>query len=82
MAVVIRQEALLLLMAGVFLLEIGSVVLQVGYFKWTGGKRIFLCAPYHWHLHRSGWRETVVVNRFYIITILLVAVALASIKLR
>ncbi len=82
MAVVIRQEALLLLMAGVFLIEIGSVVLQVGYFKWTKGKRIFLCAPYHWHLHRSGWRETVVVNRFYIITILLVAVALASIKLR
>ncbi len=81
-AVVIRQEILLLVSSGIFLLEIGSVVLQVGYFKWTKGRRIFLCAPYHWHLHRSGWRETMVVNRFYIVTILLVAVAIASIKLR
>lgn len=81
-AVVIRQEALCLLMSGVFLLEIGSVVLQVGYFKATKGKRIFLCAPYHWHLHRSGWREQTVVTRFWIVSVLLVAVALASIKLR
>jgi len=86
-AVVIRQEAVLLVMSGVFLLEIGSVVMQVGYFKWTArrtgtGRRIFRCAPYHWHLHQGGWREQTIVARFWIISILLVAVALASLKLR
>jgi len=54
-AVAIRQEYVLLIMSGVFLAEIGSVTLQVGYFNATKGKRIFKCAPYHWHLHRSGW---------------------------
>lgn len=81
-AVVIRQEVLLLIMSGIFLIEIGSVTLQVGYFKWTKGKRIFRCAPYHWHLHRGGWQETKIVARFWIVSILLVAVALASLKLR
>ncbi|HBS28461.1 MAG TPA: phospho-N-acetylmuramoyl-pentapeptide-transferase [Phycisphaerales bacterium] len=81
-AVVIRQEAVALIMSGVFLLEIGSVVLQVGYFKWSKGKRIFRCAPYHWHLHQGGWREQTIVTRFWIVSVLLVAVALASLKLR
>ncbi len=81
-SIVIRQEVLLLLMSGIFLLEIGSVVLQVGYFKMSGGKRIFRCAPYHWHLHRGGWREQTIVARFWIVSVLLVAVALASLKLR
>ncbi len=81
-SIVIRQEALLLLMSGIFLLEIGSVVLQVGYFKMSGGKRVFRCAPYHWHLHRGGWREQTIVARFWIVSVLLVAVALASLKLR
>ncbi len=81
-AIVIRQEVLLLLMSGIFLIEIGSVTLQVGYFKWTKGKRIFRCAPYHWHLHQSGWRETTVVTRFWLITVILVAIALASTKVR
>jgi phospho-N-acetylmuramoyl-pentapeptide-transferase len=66
----------------VFLFEIFSVVLQVGYFKSTGGKRIFKCAPYHHHLHILGWREGQVVARFWIISILLVVTALATIKLR
>ncbi len=81
-AVVIRQEIVLLVMSGVFLIEIASVVLQVGYFKATKGKRIFRCAPYHWHLHRGGWQETKIVARFWIVSMLLVAVALASLKLR
>lgn len=81
-AVVIRQEILLLVMSGVFLVEIGSVVLQVGYFRATGGRRIFRCAPYHWHLHRGGWPETKVVVRLWVVTVLLVAVALGSMKLR
>lgn len=81
-ALVIRQEVLLLLMSGVFLLEIGSVALQVGYFKATKGKRIFKVAPYHHHLHLSGWTEEQVVIRFWIISGLLVVLALASVKVR
>jgi len=81
-AVVIRQEALVLLMSGVLLLEIGSVALQVGYFKATGGKRILRCAPVHWHLHLGGWTEQKIVARLWILSVILVAIALASIKLR
>lgn len=81
-AVVIRQEAVVLLMSGVFLIEIGSVVLQVGYFKATKGKRIFKCAPYHHHLHICGWPEQRVVARFWIISVLLLVVGLASLKVR
>ncbi|MCA9311872.1 MAG: phospho-N-acetylmuramoyl-pentapeptide-transferase, partial [Phycisphaerales bacterium] len=81
-AIVIRQEIAMFIMAGVFLLEIASVVLQVGYFRMTGGKRIFRCAPYHWHLHMGGWQETKIVARLWIATILLVAGALALLKVR
>jgi phospho-N-acetylmuramoyl-pentapeptide-transferase len=63
-------------------MEIASVVLQVGYFKATKGKRIFKCAPYHHHLHLSGWTESQVVSRAWIVSILLVVAALASVKLR
>lgn len=81
-AVVIRQEFAVLLMCGVFLAEIGSVVMQVGYFKASGGKRIFRCAPYHHHLHLGGWQEQQVVARMWIVSILLVVFALATLKLR
>jgi len=86
-AVVIRQEAVILIMAGVFLLEIGSVALQVGYFKYSArrygqGRRIFRCAPFHWHLHMSGWAEQKIVARLWIVTVVLCALALATIKLR
>ncbi len=85
-ALVTRQEVVVLLMCGVFLLEIASVVLQVGYFKWTKrsgqGKRIFLCAPFHHHLHLSGLAEPKVVVRLWIVGVLLLVLALASIKLR
>jgi phospho-N-acetylmuramoyl-pentapeptide-transferase len=81
-ATVIRQEVVVLFMCAVFLLEIGSVVLQVGWFKATKGKRIFKCAPYHHHLHLSGWREQQVVARFWIVTVLLIVLALASLKAR
>jgi phospho-N-acetylmuramoyl-pentapeptide-transferase len=81
-ALVIRQEVLLLLMSAVFLVEIGSVVLQVAYFKLSKGKRIFRCAPFHHHLHLGGWQEQQVVVRFWIISLLLVIVALAMVKLR
>jgi phospho-N-acetylmuramoyl-pentapeptide-transferase len=81
-ALVTRQEVLLLLMSVVFLVEIGSVTLQVGYFKLSGGKRIFRVAPYHHHLHLGGWTEQQVVVRFWIVSVLMVVVALASIKMR
>jgi phospho-N-acetylmuramoyl-pentapeptide-transferase len=81
-AVAIRQELLLLLIAGIFYLELASVMLQVGYFKWTGGRRIFRCAPIHHHFHLGGWSESQVVVRFWLITAILGAIALASIKVR
>ncbi len=86
-AIVIRQEFVVLLMCGVFLFEILSVVLQVGWFKYTRiktgtGRRIFRIAPYHHHLHQGGWAENQVVVRLWLITILLVVVAMASLKLR
>ncbi len=81
-AVAVRQEVVVLFMCGVFLMEIASVVLQVGYFKATGGKRIFKCAPYHHHLHLLGWTEQQVVSRLWIVGVLLVVLGLASIKLR
>lgn len=85
---VTRQEAVVLLMCGVFVLEIASVVLQVGYYKATrrlsrgGPRRIFRCAPYHHHLHLGGLAEPKVVARMWIAGVLLVVLALASIKLR
>jgi phospho-N-acetylmuramoyl-pentapeptide-transferase len=86
-AVMTRQEFVVLLMCGVFLMEIGSVVLQVGWFKYTRiktgtGRRIFRIAPYHHHLHQGGWAENQVVVRLWLIAILFSVVALATLKLR
>lgn len=81
-AVIIRQEAVMLLMSVVFLMEILSVVMQVGYFKASKGKRIFRCAPFHHHLHLGGWTEQQVVARAWIVSVLLVVLALASVKVR
>ena len=81
-AVVIRQEFVGVLMCGVFMLEIMSVVIQVGYFKWSKGKRVFRCAPFHWHLRMGGWPEQRIVARFWITSVILVAVGLATLKLR
>lgn len=82
LAVVTRQELLLLIIGGVFFFEMLSVILQVGSFKLRGGKRIFKCAPVHHHFHMVGWTEQQVVVRFWLITVLLAAVALSTIKLR
>lgn len=81
-AVVIRQEVLLILVGGVLVFETLSVMLQVGYFKASRGSRLFRCAPVHHHFHLSGWSEQQVVVRFWLVTALLAAVALATIKLR
>ena len=81
-AVIVRQEIVLAIMGGVFVAETLSVAVQVLYFKYTGGKRIFRMAPLHHHYELSGWKETQVVVRFWIITIMLVLVGLSTLKLR
>ncbi len=81
-AIVIRQEFLLLIIGGVLVMETLSVMLQVGYFKATKGSRLFKCTPIHHHFHMSGWTEQQVVVRFWLITVLLAAIGLATLKLR
>ncbi|MHC4460154.1 MAG: phospho-N-acetylmuramoyl-pentapeptide-transferase [Planctomycetota bacterium] len=81
-ALVTRNEVLLLIIGGVFVLELTSVVLQVGYFKYTGGKRLFRCAPIHHHFHLAGWSEPQVVVRFWLLAAAFAAVALATLKIR
>lgn len=81
-AIVLRQELMLFIVGGVFVLEALSVILQVGYFKATRGKRLFLIAPIHHHYHLKGWKETQVVVRFWLLGALFAAVAMATTKLR
>lgn len=80
-AVLVRQELVLLIMGGVFVMETVSVVLQVASFKLTG-KRLFRMAPLHHHFELKGWPEPRVIVRFWIITVILVLVGLASLKVR
>jgi phospho-N-acetylmuramoyl-pentapeptide-transferase len=86
-AVIVRQEIVLLIMGGIFVVETLSVILQVSWFKYTKkkygeGRRILRMAPLHHHFEQTGWKETQVVVRFWIITIMLVLIGLASLKLR
>jgi phospho-N-acetylmuramoyl-pentapeptide-transferase len=81
-AVIVRQEIVLFIMGGVFVAETVSVMLQVAYFRFTGGKRIFRMAPLHHHFELSGWKENQVVVRFWIITIMLVLIGLSTLKIR
>jgi len=81
-AVIVRQEVVLFVMGGVFVAETLSVMIQVGYFKLSKGKRVFRMAPLHHHYELGGWKETQVVVRFWIITIMLVLAGLSTLKLR
>jgi phospho-N-acetylmuramoyl-pentapeptide-transferase len=80
-AVIVRQEIVLFIMGGLFVVEALSVMIQVGSFKLTG-KRVFRMAPLHHHYELKGWKETQVVVRFWIITMMLVLAGLSTIKLR
>ena len=80
-AVIVRQEIVLLVMGGVFVVETLSVILQVASFKLTG-KRVFRMAPLHHHYELKGWKENQVVVRFWIITMMLVLIGLSTLKLR
>lgn len=81
LAVLVRQEVVLMIMGGVFVMETVSVILQVISFKLTG-KRIFRMAPIHHHFELKGWPEPRVIVRFWIITVILVLIGLATLKLR
>jgi phospho-N-acetylmuramoyl-pentapeptide-transferase len=86
-AIIVRQEIVLAIMGGIFVVEALSVMLQVSYFKYTkrkfgAGRRILKMAPLHHHFEKSGWAETQVVVRFWIITMLLCLVGLSTLKLR
>ena len=81
-AVIVRQEVVLFIMGGVFVAETLSVMIQVLYFKYSGGKRVFRMAPLHHHYELSGWKETQVVVRFWIITMILGLIGLSTLKLR
>ena len=80
-AVIVRQELVLVIMGGIFVLETLSVMIQVASFKMTG-KRVFRMAPLHHHFELKGWAEPKVIVRFWIITVILVLVGLSSLKIR
>ena len=86
-AVLVRQELVLAIMGGIFVVEALSVILQVGWFKYTKrkygqGQRLLKMAPLHHHFEKSGWKETQVVVRFWIVTMLLCLIGLSTLKLR
>ena len=81
-AIVTRQELILFIVGGVFVFEAVSVIMQVGYFKFTGGKRIFKVAPIHHHFQLSGWSEPQTVTRFWLLAAVFATLALATLKLR
>jgi phospho-N-acetylmuramoyl-pentapeptide-transferase len=86
-AVIVRQEIVLFIMGGIFVVETLSIMLQVTWFKYTKkrygvGRRIFLMAPLHHHFEKKGWKETQVVVRFWIVTMMLVLFGLSTLKLR
>ncbi len=81
-AIVTRQELMLFIVGGIFVIEAASVMMQVGYFKLSGGKRVFKVAPIHHHFHLSGWTETQTVTRFWLVAAVFATFALATLKLR
>ncbi len=80
-AVMVKQELILIVVGGVFVMEAVSVIMQVTSFKLTG-KRIFLCTPIHHHFEQKGWTETQIVVRFWILGGILALAGLATLKLR
>jgi phospho-N-acetylmuramoyl-pentapeptide-transferase len=81
-AVIVKHELLLILVGGIFVIEALSVIIQVGYFKYTGGKRFFKMAPLHHHFEELGWSEPKVIVRFWIVAVVLAMISLSTLKLR
>lgn len=82
LAVMTKQEILLAIVGGIFVMETFSVIFQVGWFKVSHGRRIFRMAPIHHHFELKGWAEPKIIVRFWIISILLALVAVSTLKLR
>ncbi|HDQ04524.1 MAG TPA: phospho-N-acetylmuramoyl-pentapeptide-transferase [Deltaproteobacteria bacterium] len=82
LAIITKQEILLVIVGGIFVLETFSVIFQVGYFKMTQGKRILRMAPLHHHFELKGWAEPKIIVRFWIVSILLALLAISTLKLR
>jgi phospho-N-acetylmuramoyl-pentapeptide-transferase len=82
LSLIVKKELLLLVVGGVFMMEVLSVVLQVGYFKLTKGKRLFKMSPIHHHFELKGWKETKVVARFWILGGLFAILALSTLKIQ
>lgn len=81
-AIMVKQEILLAIIGGLFVVETLSVIIQVTYFKATGGKRFFMMAPLHHHFELKGWSEPKIIVRFWIISFILAIVAMSTLKLR
>jgi phospho-N-acetylmuramoyl-pentapeptide-transferase len=81
-AILVKHEMLLVLVGGIFVLETISVIMQVGFFKATNGRRIFRMAPVHHHFELKGWPEPKVIVRFWIIAAILSLMAMSTLKLR
>ena len=81
-AIVTRNEVLLLIIGGVFMMELVSVVIQIVYYRYSGGNRVFKCAPIHHHFHLCGWSEPQVVVRFWLLAAAFAAIAVATLTLR
>jgi phospho-N-acetylmuramoyl-pentapeptide-transferase len=81
-AILIKQELLLVIVGGVFVIEASSVVLQVSYFKVSGGKRLFLMSPLHHHFEKLGWAEPKIITRFLIVSVIFALFSLTTLKLR
>ena len=81
MAILVKRELLLVIVGGLFVIEVLSVVIQVLSYRWTG-KRVFRMAPLHHHFELSGWPESKVIIRFWIISILLALLTLSTLKLQ
>jgi phospho-N-acetylmuramoyl-pentapeptide-transferase len=81
-AIITKQEIVLAIVGGVFVIETISVILQIGFFKATKGKRLFRMAPIHHHYELKGWSEPKIIVRFWIISVVLALIALSTLKLR
>ena len=81
-AVIAKHELLLLLVGGIFVIEALSVIIQIGYFKYTNGKRFFKMAPLHHHFEHTGWAEPKVIVRFWIVAVVLAMIGLSTLKMR
>jgi phospho-N-acetylmuramoyl-pentapeptide-transferase len=81
-SLITKHELVLAIVGGLFVVETLSVMIQVSYFRYSGGKRVFLMAPLHHHFEKKGWPESKVVIRFWIVSLVLALIGLSTLKVR